>query len=865
MSMQFFRYRGTWIGLGLLMLIGLFGFNSPGGNDEGKERSLELMLLIDPNCLPEGSQLQLDCPAPPNTNLTAQPDFDFFAWNTFIALNWPALVPGDNNNQRGFPNLDSSFVNAYYNDLLVWETFKEKREVFNIGGGNNDPGDWNSKVNYGPLRPANSDTSLQPVAGMRTFHQSSKVIFNSFDETIEVASEALEDTVLNGVANPVLNRPVGPRVWKGEPSAKNPVVYEVKVNYDFYKYLRKHGLYNDTTAAGLAVEGNIQLPYRTSAGYPKKPGYLSQNVLNDYKKVTSMTDSLPPSIGSVHIKAGWIYLSDAEAALGKYHTTRAQYFVTNGGIIETDTATFGLIGLHIIQRIHTGMIPTTAADSTGKNKIGGTFIFATWEHTGNDTANFTYSNYYDSGNDPKTGFKPNTGWYPHVSGSPLVPTAYPVIRKYQPISQAAPKPLGTHQVNKAVHDSISAHNPNSVWLNYRLIGTQFMAVDVDSMGKSSAKYPKNEYDPTGIGQPFYMANLVIETNEGLQHFQGLPPQVFPIGHYKTQTYSSNLKDNNTVNFQHSFNNLAFDINGSKPGTYTMGGCMGCHGVAQLRGFSFSFVLLGGSDGAKTDTEMEFDIPAPAQLIWTDGRKINNVDSTPKPLATSNYRGKIYSAWKENGSSNRIYVSGTNDPLGGAWPAGTMINSVDSTPEGLAMAVYNNSDSLLLLAWENGTSNRIYISGTKKPLGGAWPAGKTINSVDSTPEAPAMAVFNDSLWLAWKENGSSNRIYISGTNDPLGGAWPAGKIINSVDLTPASPALAAFSAGFLLTWKENGSANRIYFSNTTNPLSDWPIGKTINSVDSTPDALALGIFNGTVYMMWKANDSSNRIYISAFAE
>src|SRR5689334_10237310 len=48
--------------------------------------------------------LCLDTPAPPDTVPVAQPDWDVFAWNTFIALNWPALevVP---NNYRGIPDL----------------------------------------------------------------------------------------------------------------------------------------------------------------------------------------------------------------------------------------------------------------------------------------------------------------------------------------------------------------------------------------------------------------------------------------------------------------------------------------------------------------------------------------------------------------------------------------------------------------------------------------------------------------------------------------------------------------------------------------------------------------------------------------
>lgn len=39
------------------------------------------------------------------------------------------------------------------------------------------------------------------------------------------------------------------------------------------------------------------------------------------------------------------------------------------------------------------------------------------------------------------------------------------------------------------------------------------------------------------------------------------------------------------------------------------GCMGCHGVAQTKGYSFSFVLLDGQRGADVDTQTNF-VPPP---------------------------------------------------------------------------------------------------------------------------------------------------------------------------------------------------------------------------------------------------------------
>ena len=233
--------------------------------------------------------------------------------------------------------------------------------------------------------------------------------------------------------------------------------------------------------------------------------------------------------------------------------------------------TFGLVGLHIIQRVHRG---------TGENAYpqGGDFVFATWEHVGNDTAGFTYSNYFGGNADgaPANGF-------------------YPALTATLPVSRQFPILPGTQAVNKQVHQAIRAVNPKSVWLNYHLIGTQFQAADV----LSPSEIPSAN-DPTGTGQPLFLANSVIETNVGLQNFQGLPP-----GETPTKKFAQNgIEPNPHKNaFDRTRNNVSFVGTG-----YNMGGCMGCHGVAQLRGYSFSFVLLLGQRGAGVDTQKNFPPP-----------------------------------------------------------------------------------------------------------------------------------------------------------------------------------------------------------------------------------------------------------------
>lgn len=554
-------------------------------------------------CGTDGGTLDLDCAAFPNTTAVQQPQWDYFAWNSFIAANWPAVDPASYNEQRGIPDLTQSFTGAASDALLTWETYKEKREVFFYPPGTTtSPGKWNQAPAYGPVNPSVpmcSGTSLQSGPPRRVFLQGGKVPFNSLDETVEVASEALETQaqLCSGVPNPmcgtttaadcclVQSLPVGPRVWKGQPSEGQPVVYEVKVNYDFFQYVTTSNptLYIDTNAQGQATKGAINLPWRTSAAAgpggpnPGTPGYQASTAVATYSPqyVTPSSNVTPYPSGAVHLKAAWMMLQDEDRS--RFHTTEAGYFRDDAkGNKCMAIGTFGLIGLHIIQRIHQG-------SGSAANPLGGTFIFATWEHVDNDTAGFRYSNYFPG--QPFEG-PPKRGFYPALNATLPVTRRYPILP-------------GTANSNAAVHRAIAQVNPSSVWLNYQLIGVQFQPMN--SLPETSQI--ANHNDPTGIGQPVFLANSVIETNVGLQNFRGLPPLVAPIAKY--QPY---IQPTRSLSFNRNTPNVTFGQTG-----YNMGGCMGCHGVAQTKGFSFSFVLLGGQRGADVDTETQFTVPPPPSI------------------------------------------------------------------------------------------------------------------------------------------------------------------------------------------------------------------------------------------------------------
>ena len=583
-------------------------------------------ISCDPNALLFDDSLTRALPSPPNDTTNVNCAWDTFAWNTFAALNWPADTL-----RRGFPDTSAtrSFINPGGNGVEgVWESFKEKREVFQ----SNPNPVWNDEeIQFPPpqnLWPNNGGYCTAEEEQMANKPERGFVLLTKFhhnlDETVEVASEALEpDSTLCKGHNPDCNvngRPVGPRVWKGMPSdsTARPVYYEVKVNYDFFEYVfdfefqgQPFPLYDDHNAVTSALLGRIQLPVRaaysladSTKGFPtQNPGidstaYDPQACLDVYQDPTAQT---PCKVGSIHTKSAWIQMAEEDTST--YHTTRAIYYKATADSAEApicmSIGTFGMIGLHIIQRVH---IPRPGGD------IGGAFVFATWEHNdiikADGSSDYRYVNFrVDVQTDSDT-----------LTAFPTLDNAIEVSRMMfgpEPPNKPADCTLSQPQtclINEMAHTKLAG----SVWENYQLIGTQFRPV--------GSKTESNQ-----IAQPFYLANLVIETNEGLQHFQGVPPlqpRLQPpqwcakYGAHSQFAGDCEVDGTRLVSpaegfgFQRDFPNVTF---GGAP--YNMGGCQGCHGVAQQDGYAFSFVLLDGQGGALADTEEEENIP-PAQLTHT---------------------------------------------------------------------------------------------------------------------------------------------------------------------------------------------------------------------------------------------------------
>ena len=247
--------------------------------------------------------------------------------------------------------------------------------------------------------------------------------------------------------------------------------------------------------------------------------------------------------------------------------------------------------------------------------------------------------------------------------------------------------------------------------------------------------------------------------------------------------------------------------------------------------------------------------------WSGGVRINSKDKTRSVPRITSLGGKLYVAFRGH-STNKIFISGTNDPMGGNWPGAEAINDNDRTVHGPSIASLNG---ILYVSFRGEKTNHIYISSSNSPMSGNWPHAVRINNHDKTENAPIIEFYQRKLYLAY--TGLEGHIYLTGSDDPMSGSWPHGVRNNSHDEATteelfvfsinSSPDLASFNNRLYLSFK-NGT--HLYVNSSDNPLDgDWPASeKTGKKSSFVPSIAALG---STMYMTYNDNDDHNKVVIS----
>jgi hypothetical protein len=228
-------------------------------------------------------------PADIQTPLQIRPNFDYFSWQSFIALNWPAL-PG----QRGVPNQPdnpSVFLTAKQGTPVVWGTYKDSFDLFGQG--------------TTPASPWNSDQSQNPPCGPVPAGQRA-LIFSTMSDTPVMGAAATKQAF----SFPLVDQ-------RG-----NYVYYDVRYDKAQYEFIANNGYY---LLKNLAPAENAQFGLQMP-----------------------MTTASPNVLGSIMVKAAWRVATGRED-LSRFYATKA--LVYNPVSKKCSPQTVLLVGLHIAHKV----------------------------------------------------------------------------------------------------------------------------------------------------------------------------------------------------------------------------------------------------------------------------------------------------------------------------------------------------------------------------------------------------------------------------------------------------------------------------------------------------------------------------------
>ncbi len=507
-----------------------------------------------------------------------------FAWQEFIAMNWPAGPQQGMPGQRDSPSTTVRFGDAGYAGPLVWETLRGKVETF--------PGNTNPfSVVFPPGYPGPSgDKSYgydalpiynyaQPVMACDPKQQGDATPWVNLDETDQITL----DNMYAGV--------VAPGASPGN-SSPQLVRFLAKSNRSEYVYAIESSTVTDPTKLWWAA--------------------IPKDVVDATKAYLAQHQASPPSgshdmvsqkDGTIEIKAAWRPLNPAEAASGRFHTQTVRFYEgppLTGPWCYVD-AVWGLIALHIIQK-------TPSAPY---------FVYATFEQADNILAKDGKRVEDAEGRivirrptattpqvclvDPQPPSTPPPAMEMTSALGRVVITRDPVTCRpeltppiaycdspgsrlyYRNASVPGPNnapsggdicvetrdnPIPDYaiQANIAAHAAIRAYaQANGLgtppWLSYKLVNVQYYPYDKIPDPKKPNGSPYTSKPPYSAQNPaaasFYQANIVVETNRSLQIFSGgLSPNI------ATDWNADGTPHKNSYYGGHFYN---------------MGGCMGCHG------------------------------------------------------------------------------------------------------------------------------------------------------------------------------------------------------------------------------------------------------------------------------------------------
>jgi hypothetical protein len=348
-----------------------------------------------------------------------------FAWQGFLAMNWPAqdIRPAEGTQiARGLPD-PKLIIGQADEKMTVWEQYQPNWYLF------------------APNNPPPAATPPLPNPGSQSFaawNQHANLpaacgpaIAADKSGTRKIVSSLSKVDDLPGVGQAF----TAPLIDQDGYYAR----YEIRFNYPMFHYINANRYYLESAQAGQTFELPIQQG---------------------------------PTAGAILLKAAWKVLSDEEIKSKRFHETLAFLHTPANGAVMAECSgpiPIGLVGLHIVQK---------TADFRDQ-------IWSTFEHVDNVPDDPTTVppgkrwSFFNPASTAPVNRKPQCptlatspcDWQPASSHTTAL-TGPTQVRRDNKIANSPNQPALT-QINNAVRAALIKVNPNSVWQFYRLVEAQW--------------------------------------------------------------------------------------------------------------------------------------------------------------------------------------------------------------------------------------------------------------------------------------------------------------------------------------------------------------------------------------------------------
>ncbi len=416
-----------------------------------------------------------------------QNSFDVLSWKTFIALNWPAKPTGE-------PDTLACFTN--YTGITVWENWMPSTKIFVAPG--QQPALW-EQGRYTLHNYLRSFQGLTAVVARDSNVTGNIHPLNSGNFSVfRIGKVDSMFSIFNAEQYPVID------------SNHMYTLYENFYNKQAYDYIVKSKLYNKSGQTefvktwpsytkGLTVTNgndtmNIEKQY-SRAYFPVGNSKDSSKMIVDttYPSapdsskmvVDTTTYAFSKNEGAIIIKSAWIILTN----MSEYKNYLTRTVIVKGKNGMNKIRTLGLVGMHIIHKVaevtqwvwssfeHINNAPYV--DNTGRAILKPGIDYLYFDERNSDTS--LYNKH------PNSIYQPN-----------------PFSRKPSQVVNLLTPLTSTDSINNQFHALIAKADKNSVWLHYRLVGTQWpFNPELFSFG--------SDYKPSLLGNPI-METYVQKTS-----------------------------------------------------------------------------------------------------------------------------------------------------------------------------------------------------------------------------------------------------------------------------------------------------------------------------------------------------------------